>query len=113
MHYADRHENLTQQLQAYQQKLLELLAYRSSCGNVINTLQHIYGYFKDRLGLAEKELFQESIQEFKTGIVPLIAVIKVLQQFLKHYGSQYLETQVFFHPYPPELALRSKVTAYR
>lgn len=105
--------NQAAQLSLYQDKLYKLLAFRSSRGNVINTLQHIYGYFKDRLGEAEKSLFHESVEEFREGVIPLIAVIKVLQQFLKHYGSDYLETQVFFHPYPAELALRSKVTAYR
>lgn len=45
--------------------------------------------------------------------VSLIAVIKVLEQFLTHYGSDYLKTQVFFNPYPADLALRSNVTAYK
>lgn len=106
-------DNFEQKLAEYQAQLFELLSHRSKRGTVINTLQHIYGYFKNDLSEDEKALFHESLDEFRDGIIPLIAVIKVLQQFLKHYGSEYLETQVFFHPYPPELALRSKVTAYR
>ncbi|MDX1796258.1 MAG: DUF523 and DUF1722 domain-containing protein [Hydrogenovibrio sp.] len=106
-------QNLEQSMALYQQKLLELLAFRSKRGQVRNVLDHVYGYFKDRLTDDEKQHYRETVTEFIEGIVPLIAVIKLLEQFLKHYGSDYLQTQVFFHPYPADLALRSKVTAYR
>lgn len=105
--------NFSKQLSSYEIKLFEALAQRSKRGAVINVLDHIYGYFKKQLTASEKALFHEAVDEFREGIVPLIAVIKVLQQFLGHYGSDYLQTQVFFNPYPADLALRSKVTAYR
>ncbi len=108
-----RKHNLNESLLGYQRKLYELLAYRSKRGQVRNVLDHIYGYFKKDISANEKNLYLETVQEFYDGIVPLIAVIKVLEQFLHHYGSDYLQTQVFFHPYPADLALRSKVTAYR
>lgn len=106
-------DNLAEQLEVYETKLQALLANRSKRGSVINVLDHLYGYFKKQLTEDEKVHYRETVEEFRDGIVPLIAVIKVLQQFLSHYGSAYLETQVFFHPYPAELALRSKITAYR
>lgn len=106
-------ENLADCLKAYETKLHALLAHRSKRGSVINVLDHLYGYFKKQLTEQEKTHYRETVEEFRNGIVPLIAVIKVLQQFLSHYGSDYLETQVFFHPYPAELALRSEITAYR
>lgn len=108
-----RKHNLTESLLGYQRKLYDLLAHRSTRGQLRNTLDHIYGYFKHDVSQSEKKLYQESVQEFYDGIVPLIAVIKVLEQFLRHYGSEYLQTQIFFNPYPSDLALRSKVTAYR
>ncbi|QBZ83904.1 hypothetical protein GHNINEIG_01973 [Hydrogenovibrio crunogenus] len=106
-------DNLSVQLARYEENLHALLACRSTRGMVINVLDHIYGYFKKQLLEDEKEHYRETLEEFREGIVPLIAVIKVLQQFLKHYGSDYLSTQVFLNPYPADLALRSKVTAYR
>lgn len=108
-----RKENFEEILLEYQAKLFELLASRSSKGQVKNVLEHIYGYFKDQVTSTEKQYFIESVTEFMEGIVPLIAVIKVLEQFLNHYGSDYLKTQIFFHPYPADLALRSHVTAYK
>lgn len=108
-----RKHDLEENLLNYQQKMFILLASRSKKGHVKNVLDHIYGYFKLEITQAEKEHYHETVSEFMDSIVPLIAVIKILEQFLKRYGSDYLATQVFFHPYPADLALRSKTTAYR
>ena len=105
--------NLSQSIVGYERKLFKLLAHRSTKGAVKNVLVHIYGYFKKQATNAEKQLFQDTVDEFMQDIVPLIAVIKILEQLLNHYGSDYLRSQIFFHPYPADLALRSKVTAYR
>jgi len=108
-----RKNNLKESMLGYENKLYELLAYRSKRGQVRNVLDHIYGYFKNHVNQDEKVFYQTSVKEFYDGVIPLISVIKVLEQFLNHYGSDYLKSQVFFHPYPSDLALRSKVTAYR
>lgn len=105
--------NLEPSLNGYRMKLFQLLSSRSRKGQVRNTLDHIYGYFKKHVSPEEKQYYLQTVDEFLNDIVPLIAVIKVLEQFLNHYGSDYLKTQVFFNPYPADLALRSKVTAYR
>jgi len=106
-------ENLTEQLEAYEKALNILLQERASKGKMVNVMQHMYGYFKDQVTPAEKHLFTETLEEFRKGIVPFISVMKLLEQFINHYGSEYLETQWIIHPYPSELALRSKTTAYR
>lgn len=105
--------NFSEQLELYGRKLHLLLQERASKGKMVNVMQHMYGYFKDKVSDSEKALFTETLDEFSQGIVPLISVVKLLQQFVNHYGSEYLETQWIIHPYPAELALRSKVTAYR
>lgn len=108
-----RKQNLPESLLGYQYKLYETMAFRTKRGHVRNVLDHIYGYFKKQITEDEKQHYIETVNEFYDGVIPLIAVIKILEQFVKHYGSDYLATQVFFHPYPAELALRSKITAYR
>jgi len=108
-----RKHNLVESMLGYEEKMHLLLACRSRKGHVKNVLDHIYGYFKHDITPLEKEHYHETVDEFMDSVVPLIAVIKILEQFLKHYGSDYLSTQVFFHPYPSDLALRSKTTAYR
>lgn len=106
-------QNLIDRLKAYEEKLHAALACRTKVGVMINVLDHIYGYFKKSLSDQEKQLYLETREEFRQQIIPLIAVIKLLQQFLQHYGSDYLSTQVILDPYPADLALRSKITAYR
>ncbi|MGM0541905.1 MAG: YbgA family protein [Pseudomonadota bacterium] len=110
---ATRKHNLAESLLGYEQKMFALLACRSTKGHVKNVLDHIYGYFKHELTPLEKNHYHETVTEFMDNIVPLIAVIKVLEQFLNHYGSDYLSSQVFFNPYPADLALRSTTSAYR
>ncbi|WP_319558448.1 YbgA family protein [Thiomicrorhabdus sp.] len=108
-----RKDTLQDSLQAYEGLLHRLLATKSNKGKMLNTLEHMYGYFKKQVGDAEKELFRSTLQEFKEGIVPLISVMKLLQQFIHRYGSEYLQGQVILDPYPPELALRSHLQAYK
>lgn len=108
-----RPQNLNASLLGYQHKLMQLLAYRTSKGHMKRVTDKIYGYFRKQLTEAEKTLYQETSSEFMRGIVPLITVIKLLEHFLSVYGSSYLSSQVFFHPYPDALALRSKINAFR
>jgi len=108
-----RKTNLTESIRGYEEKLFKLLSYRSKKGQICNTLDHIYGYFKTKITEHEKQHYLTSRDEFMQDIIPLIAVIKILEQFLNHYGSNYLASQVFFNPYPADLSLRSKTTAYR
>lgn len=106
-------DNMIESVADYDQALKMLLAMHAKRGGMINVIEHVYGYFKKRLSDIEKSLYRETLEEFRQGVVPMIAVIKLLQQFLLHYGSSYLEEQYFFHPYPSELALRSSIQATR
>ena len=81
--------------------------------NTYNVLLHIFGYFKKHISKEEKKEILELIEEFKTKIVPLIAVIKVLNLYINRLDIEYLKTQVFLNPYPKELALRSDMKAYK
>lgn len=106
-------ENFAEQLEAYGEKLHELLRERASKGKMVNVVQHMYGYFKEQVSESEKAFFTETLEEFRQGIVPFISVMKLLEQFIRHYGSEYLATQWIIHPYPADLALRSKLSAYK
>ncbi len=106
-------DNLEESLDQYGELFYQAIAEKAKRGQIINVLQHVYGYFKKQITDTEKTFFNEALEEFRDGMIPLIAVIKILQQFMHHYGSDYLSTQVFFQPYPAELALRSTVGAYK
>ena len=61
----------------------------------------------------EKEHILTACQEYKDGIIPLIAVIKILNLYVKRFDDRYLKVQKFLNPYPKELALRSNIKAYK
>jgi uncharacterized protein YbgA (DUF1722 family)/uncharacterized protein YbbK (DUF523 family) len=106
-------DQLSESLARYGELFHQAIAQKARRSQMINVLEHLYGYFKNQVTPQEKAFFRETLEEFRQGTVPLITVIKILQQFIHHYGSEYLSTQIILHPYPPELALRSKVSATR
>jgi uncharacterized protein YbgA (DUF1722 family) len=74
---------------------------------------HIFGYFKKYITKDEKEEILTSLEEFKQHIIPLVAVIKIIKIYVKRFNIEYLEKQKFLTPYPKEMALRSKVEAFK
>lgn len=100
-------------LDEYKLAFLEAISLKGSISNTYNVLLHIYGYFKNLITKEEKEDILESMEDFKNEIIPLIAVIKILNLYTKRFDLSYLKTQKFLNPYPKELALRSTVKAYK
>ncbi len=100
-------------LEDYKHAFLKAISLKGSISNTYNVLLHLYGYFKKEISKDEKTEILDSIEEFKNEFIPLIAVIKILNLYIKRFDIEYLKTQKFLNPYPKELALRSKIEAYR
>lgn len=114
-HIVANHEKkeLLDVLTEYKNAFEIAIAEKGNIKNTYNVLLHIFGYFKKHISKEEKKDILEIIEEFKTKIVPLIAVIKVLNLYINRLDIEYLKTQVFLNPYPKELALRSDMKAYK
>jgi uncharacterized protein YbgA (DUF1722 family)/uncharacterized protein YbbK (DUF523 family) len=97
----------------YEELFLEAISKKGSIKKTYNVLLHIFGYFKKLISKDEKEEILASINEYKEGIIPLIAVIKVINLYAKRFNVEYLLNQKFLNPYPKELALRSDLKAYK
>lgn len=100
-------------LKQYEREFLEAINQRSNIAKTYNVLHHIYGYFKKIISTEEKEHLLTAIEEFKEEIIPLIAVTKLLNLYVKRFEMDYLKTQKFLNPYPAKLGLRSQVKAFR
>jgi len=98
-------------LDEYTTGFLKAIALKSSINKTYNVLLHIFGYFKKDLTKEEKEFILTAIDEYKSGIIPLIAVTKILNLYVIRFDEQYLKTQKFLNPYPKEFALRSDTKA--
>lgn len=106
-------KDLKNVLEDYKYSFLEAISKKGTIANTYNVLLHIFGYFKKLITKEEKKEILEAINEFKEEIIPLIAVIKLLNLYTKRFDIDYLKTQNFLNPYPKELALRSTVKAYK
>ena len=93
----------------YLSGLMEGLSLLATPRKNANVLQHMAGYFKDRLSADEKQELQEVISAHRDGLVPLIVPVTLLKHFVRAYREPYLGRQVYLAPHPLELMLRNHV----
>lgn len=85
---------------------LGALADPSTTKKRVNVLQHIFGYFKREIPPKEKAGILEAIEEFRKGELSFLAALTCVRQLLNRVSVPYLESQLFFDPYPKALSLR-------
>ncbi|CAA6800996.1 MAG: COG1683: Uncharacterized conserved protein / FIG143828: Hypothetical protein YbgA [uncultured Sulfurovum sp.] len=109
----NKKQSLEELLNDYYHEFLVAINEKGNISKTYNVLLHIYGYFKKLISADEKEHMLTAIEEFKQGVIPLIAVIKLLNLHVKRFNMDYLKVQKFLNPYPAELGLRSNIKAYK
>jgi uncharacterized protein YbgA (DUF1722 family) len=87
--------------------LLEGLRFPATVKKNTNVLQHMAGYFKDKLSADEKKELQDLIENYHRTLVPLIVPITLLQHYVRKFDTDYLRDQVYLNPHPIELMLRN------
>ena len=88
---------------------MEGLAVRASAKKHANVLDHLMGYFSDRLSATERCELVELIRDFRAQLVPLVVPITLIHHYVKKYDVDYLAAQVYLAPSPRELMLRNHV----
>lgn len=92
--------------------LLELMAglkIRATRKNHVNVLQHIQGYLKNYLDKEDKQEMIQTIENYRTGMVPLIVPITLLNHFFRKHPNDYIENSWYMRPYPAELSLQNTI----
>jgi uncharacterized protein YbgA (DUF1722 family)/uncharacterized protein YbbK (DUF523 family) len=74
-----------------------------------NVLLHILGYFRDQLDAESRQELLGVIDDYRRGLVPLIAPITMVRHYVRHFDVAYLRGQVYLEPHPKELMLRNHV----
>jgi len=100
---------LDQVLNEYATRFMDLLSRRASAKSNTNVLHHVMGYFKKSLRSEEKQELLEVIEHYRTGLVPLIVPLTLINHYQRIYSHEYLERQVYLDPGPLELQLRNHV----
>lgn len=91
----------------YEELFMEALRSRSTVKKNANVLEHLAGYFKDRLGADEKKELVEVIGQYRRELVPLIVPVTLVRHHVRKQGEQYLAGQYYLDPHPLELKLRN------
>lgn len=93
----------------YQESLMHAMALMTTKRKNANVLQHAMGYFKKVLTKDEKQELLEIIGLYRSGTLPLIVPITLINHYVRKYEQQYLEIQYYLNPHPLELQLRNHV----
>ena len=65
------------------------------------------GYFKNLLDRESKAELQSTIEDYRSGLLPLIVPITLLRHHVRVHGVEYLAGQLYLQPHPKELMLRN------
>jgi uncharacterized protein YbgA (DUF1722 family)/uncharacterized protein YbbK (DUF523 family) len=100
---------LREAARAYGEGFMKALRVPATRGRHTNVLQHMLGYFRGALELAERKELEELVSEFSRGLVPLVVPLTLLRHHVRKQGVEYLAGQVYLDPEPKELMLRNHV----
>jgi len=92
--------------QIYREGFMSAIAHRASRKNNTNVLMHLQGYFKRSLDKSEKQELRQVIDDYRVGLLPLLAPLTLIKHYLSAHPDAYLSGQTYLEPYPQELRLR-------
>jgi uncharacterized protein YbgA (DUF1722 family)/uncharacterized protein YbbK (DUF523 family) len=104
-----RAEPLAAGLDRYADGFMRALQAPATPKKHVNVLQHIMGFFKDRLVAAEKRELLGVIDDYARGLVPLVVPITLINHYVARFETAYVRDQIYLHPHPKELMLRNHV----
>ena len=92
----------------YMRGAMGVMATPTSRGKHANVLQHVLGFFKKTISPAEKQEMLTVIDDFARGTQPLAVPLALFRHYLnRHDVSDWLRAQVYFEPFPHEIAQRA------
>ncbi len=92
---------------SYEQALMESLKKIADAKSHSNVLYHVLGYLKEDLAPAAKQELINVIEQYRKGMVTLIAPITLINHYINQYGNEYIAQQAYLNPHPVELGLRN------
>ncbi|MGL5949322.1 MAG: YbgA family protein [Aeromonas sp.] len=90
----------------YGQQFMQALGKHANRRSHTNVLLHVQGYFKQQLNYDQKQELRECIEQYRLGLMPLLAPLTLIRHYLRQYPHSYLSQQVYLSPHPACLKLR-------
>jgi uncharacterized protein YbgA (DUF1722 family)/uncharacterized protein YbbK (DUF523 family) len=91
----------------YETLFMEALHTKATVKKHVNVLQHLAGYFKKALTPDERAELSSLIDEYRNGLVPILAPLTLIKHYIRKYSVEYLANQCYLNPHPAELLLRN------
>lgn len=96
-------ENIEEIYSYYYKQLLKLFDNPTKIWKMINSLNHIFWYFKDTCSKEEKEFFIETLDVYREWRIPTSSVISILKTWALRDKKEYILKQTILNPFPKEL----------
>ena len=93
----------------YFSELMAGLRVTASRGTHSNVLQHLVGYLKKALSREERHEMQQLIEQYRSGIVPLVVPLTLLKHHFRRHPDPYVASQAYLQPHPEDLSLRNAI----
>jgi uncharacterized protein YbgA (DUF1722 family)/uncharacterized protein YbbK (DUF523 family) len=104
-----KRQRLQDVLSQYIALFMEALKLIATVKKNTNVLMHIMGYFKKHISSDEKKEMLEVINNYHSGLIPLVVPVTLINHYVRKYDEPYLKKQYYLNPSPPELMLRNHV----
>lgn len=99
-------KNYSQIVEDYSSLFYSTFKKYPSENNFINVLEHMFGYFKNKLSNDEKKHFLDVLEEYKDNRVPLSVPLKILETFALRFKEDYILKQTILKPFPKKLVFK-------
>lgn len=93
----------------YQRIFMTALAKKASAGRQVNVLEHIAGYFSEKVEASERAEIVALTEDFRKGLVPLAVPLALIRHQVQRFKLDYIAGQSYLSPHPKELSLRSHI----
>lgn len=93
----------------YMQLYMEALAVQATPRRHGKAMQHVAGHLKNEIGSDEYQRLHQLIQDYQSGLVPLVVPIALLRHYAELLDVHEVKDQVYLNPHPKELMLRNHV----
>ena len=93
----------------YAALFMQTLAIPATRARHTNVLHHMAGHLKKLVDDDSRAELAGCIEEYRTGLVPLIVPLTLIRHYVRRHKVAYLDGQVYLEPHPRELMLRNHV----
>jgi uncharacterized protein YbgA (DUF1722 family)/uncharacterized protein YbbK (DUF523 family) len=82
----------------YERDFMAALSHMATTRRHTNVLMHVAGHLKTLLDALSRRELQETIDEYRRGLVPLVVPLTLIRHHVRQHGVEYLDGQVYLEP---------------